>query len=335
MKGKRTKISLYKKISLRKLHNLLLLKLSYTVSLLCKKVYLWGEPLAVAVEPVNFCNLQCPECFVGNGNLTRNKQLLNVSNFGKIIDRLPKNTVYITLYFQGEPLLHPGFSELVEIACRKGLYISTSSNGHFLKDREKTKALVKSGLDYIIVSVDGTTQEVYEKYRRNGNLQQVIDGIKTIVELKKELQSETPFVEMQFLVMKHNEHQIPEIRQLARLLNVDCLKLKTMQVYKFENDREFIPENKKYSRYKKTKDGKYKLKGGLPNRCWKQWSSAVITASGDVIPCCFDKNGIYSFGNIFEKPFTEIWNGKEMNGFRQKILADRKGINICRNCSER
>ncbi len=322
------------KLNSHRILNYLLLKWSYWKSLIMRKPVISGVPMAVSIEPVNFCNLQCPECVVGNGSLTRNKQLLPIENFKIIVDKLPSDLLHVNLYFQGEPMLHPQFAEMVKIAGDKNIFTSTSSNGHFLFDKNKVKELITSGLGKIIVSIDGTTQETYEKYRKNGDLSQVITGIKTLVDLKKEMKRNNPFVELQFLVMAHNEHQIPDIKRLAKSLQVDKLSLKSTQVYDFENGSELIPYNPKYSRYYRKKDGKYYLKGKLKNCCWRQWSSAVIAVNGDVLPCCFDKNGNYSFGNLFEQTLQEIWMGKKANDFRQKVIIDRKNIAICRNCTE-
>jgi len=322
----------FQKINIHKIVNLIVLRLSYYFSIVTKKPHVWGKPVAVSIEPINYCNLACSECFAGNGNLLRDKRLLDLDSFQKIINQLPSSISYITLYFQGESLLHLEFADLVQIANKKNIFTATSTNGHFLTDCDKTRKIISSGLDRIIVSIDGITQQVYEKYRKNGSLQKVIDGVKTLVELKKELRSKTPFVEIQFLVMAHNEHQMSGMKELAKSLEVDKLTFKSAQIYEFENGSELMPRNKKYSRYYKGKDGKFHIKGKLKNRCWRQWSSAVITSSGEVLPCCFDKNGAYSFGNVFEHTFNKIWRSKKANEFRKAILHDRKNIDICRNC---
>jgi radical SAM protein with 4Fe4S-binding SPASM domain len=323
-----------KKLSLGKIENLILLKLSYWVSIVTRKAHIWAYPTSISIEPVDYCNLQCVECPSGNGNLAREKKMMSIDSFQKIINQLSPNVIYLSLYFQGEPLLHPDFSEMIKIASDKRIFTSTSTNGHFLDNDEKVKKLIQSGLDRLIISVDGTTQETYEKYRKGGSLQKVIAGIENVMRLKKELKSNTPFVEVQFLVMSHNENQIDTIKELCRNWGVDKLRLKTAQVYDFENGNPLIPSNKKYSRYEKKSDGKYYLKGKLKNNCWRQWSAAVITSTDDVIPCCFDKNANFVFGNLLDSPFKEIWKSKKANSFRQAILKNRKAIDICRNCTE-
>jgi radical SAM protein with 4Fe4S-binding SPASM domain len=258
--------------------------------------------------------------------------MLDVFAYQRIINQFSPNTTFLTLYFQGEPLLHPDFAELVRIADQKGIFTSTSTNGHLLAKREIARKIIQSGLKHLIISVDGTTQETYEKYRKNGNLQQVLDGIRNITEMKKELKSKTPFVEIQFLVMRHNEHQIPEIKRLAKDLNK--LTFKSVQIYNIDKS-DLLPANKKYNRYRQNADGTLRIKRRFRNRCWRQWSSVVIACNGDVVPCCFDKNAKYAFGNVFEKPLKEIWYGKKANDFRRAILTNRGNIDICCNCSEK
>src|ERR687889_540002 len=139
-------------------------------------------------------------------------------------------------------------------------YAATSTNAHYLTD-EVARKTVESGLDRLIISIDGTTQDVYRQYRVGGNLDKVIEGAKNIVKWKKELKSKKPFVFLQFLVVKHNEHQIEEIKEIAKEIGVDQVRFKTAQVYDYKNDpNQLIPSIEKFSRYKKDNDGDYTVK---------------------------------------------------------------------------
>jgi len=194
---------------------------------------------------------------------------------------------------------------------------------------------VESGLDRLIISIDGTTQDVYEQYRVGGKLEKVLEGARNIVKWKKELKSRTPFVFFQFLVVKPNEHQLDEIRQLAREIGVDEVRFKTAQVYDYKNDpNQLIPENGKYSRYRKDRKGEYEIRNTLENHCWRLWHATVITWDGLVVPCCFDKDAQHQLGDLKGKPFKEIWNNDQYVDFRRKVLQSRKNIDICANCSE-
>ena len=193
---------------------------------------------------------------------------------------------------------------------------------------------IKSGLKRLIISIDGNSQETYEVYRKKGKYKRVIDGTKNIIKWKKELNSKYPHIIFQFLVVKTNEHLVEEMKTLAADLGVDELRLKTAQFYNFENGNELIPDNEKYSRYKKTKNGNYILKNKFSNHCWRMWSSAVVTSKGGIVPCCFDKDAVNTLGDLEKENFEKVWLSKKYNDFRKQIFLDRKEIEICQNCSE-
>jgi radical SAM protein with 4Fe4S-binding SPASM domain len=292
-----------------------------------------GMPLAISVEPTTSCNLRCPECPSGLRSFTRPTGMLEPDFFKNVIDQLERELSYLIFYFQGEPYLNPDFLDLVSYASQKNIYTATSTNAHYLNDTNARKT-VESGLDRLIISIDGTTQDTYSSYRIGGNLEKVIEGAKNIIRWKKELKSKTPHTIFQFLVVKPNEHQIPDIKKLARQIGIDEVALKTAQIYDFENGNELIPESKKYSRYTKGNNGKYTISNPLLNHCWKLWHSCVITWDGRVVPCCFDKDAEYVMGNLKEHSFKEIWEGEKYRNFRSSILRSRAEIEMCKNCTE-
>jgi radical SAM protein with 4Fe4S-binding SPASM domain len=189
-------------------------------------------------------------------------------------------------------------------------------------------------LDRLIISIDGTTQSSYESYRVGGDLNKVIEGTRNIIHWKKKLRSKTPHVIFQFLVVAHNEHQIPEVQKLAKDLGVDELRLKTAQIYDYENGSELMPKNEKYSRYTKTESGTYDIKRGGDKNCWKMWHSCVITWDGKVVPCCFDKDAHYSMGSLQTQSFSEIWTGDKYQDFRNNLIQSRSTYEMCKNCTE-
>jgi len=292
-----------------------------------------GMPLSVSIEPTTSCNLRCPECPSGLRSFTRPTGMLEESLFKKTIDELHNRLLYLIFYFQGEPYLHPKFTELVQYAASKNIYTATSTNAHYLTD-ENARKTVESGLDRLIISIDGTTQETYEAYRVGGNLQKVIEGTKNILKWKKELKSSTPHVIFQFLVVRPNEHQIEDLKKLAKELGVDEVGLKTAQIYDYEQGSDLIPENEKYARYQKNADGGYSIKNKLLNNCWKMWHSCVITWDGKVVPCCFDKDAHHQMGTVNNLSFKEIWEGASYYQFRKTLMKSRTEIEMCRNCTE-
>lgn len=306
---------------------------SYHYSRLLKKPSHWALPTSISIEPTTSCNLRCPECPSGLRSFTRPTGMLEPALFKQVIDELYGSLSYLTFYFQGEPYLNPNFLELVQYASQKKIYTATSTNAHFLND-EMAKRTIQSGLDRLIISIDGTTQETYQAYRVGGKLDKVIEGARNIVRWKKELKSITPFVVFQFLVVKPNEHQIEEVHKLAEEIGVDHVALKTAQIYDYENGSKLIPTLDQYSRYQRNSDNTYSIKNELTNNCWKMWQSCVITWDGKVVPCCFDKDAQYVMGDLREQSFKEIWQSDKYNNFRASLLRSREEIEMCRNCTE-
>lgn len=306
---------------------------SYYLSRITGKPLQWGLPVSLSFEPTTSCNLRCPECPSGLRSFTRPTGMLQPELFRKVMNEVSQELWYLIFYFQGEPYLNPDFLDLVKYASDKGIYTATSTNAHYLND-ENAKRTIESGLDRLIISIDGTTQEVYQQYRIGGKLDKVLEGARNIIRWKKELRSSTPHVIFQFLVVKPNEHQIPELLKLAEETGVDEVGLKTAQVYDYENGNRLIPENEKYSRYYKKPDGTYGIKNKLLNHCWKLWHSCVITWDGTVVPCCFDKDADFKMGKLTDHTFQEVWHSKPYHQFRSSVLRSRNEIEMCKNCTE-
>ena len=326
-------MNLIKYLSFRKLRLLLLLMLSYWGSVLFRKSIRWGRYVAISIEPSNRCNLSCLECPTGTRSLTREKGEFSMEAYRKILNEKAKDLLYLNFYFQGEPFLNKDITEMINLASNEKIYTSVSTNAHQI-DEELARKIVKSGLNRLIISIDGVSQEVYEKYRVGGELAKVIQATQNVINEKKRLSTNFPKIVFQFLVFRHNEHQIEDVRQLGKEMGVDKVEIKTAQIYNYRQNTEDIPSIDKYSRYKKDKNGIYQIKNKMPNRCWRMWHSAVITQDLNVLPCCYDKDATYKLGNLQELSISEIEQAKEYTAFRQQIIQNRAAIEICQNCSE-
>ena len=327
-------VNFARKITFYRMWNGLKVLSSFYVSRLLRRPVQWGYPVSISFEPTTSCNLRCPECPSGLRAFTRPTGMLQEDFFTKTINEIHKELLYLIFYFQGEPYLNTDFLKMVRHAADHKIYTATSTNAHYLND-ENAKKTIESGLDRLIISIDGTTQETYKQYRVGGNLEKVIAGAKNIVKWKKELKSKTPFIIFQFLVVKHNEHQIEDVKRLGKEVGVDQVRFKTAQVYDYVNDpNNLIPINEKYSRYKKNKDGSFKSKNKMANHCWKLQHANVITWDGLVVPCCFDKDAQHRLGNLKNESFKEIWHNNNYKQFRSELMKSRKNIDICANCSE-
>lgn len=320
-------------VSPKRLYNSFKLIVSYFYSRNGKLMNVKYKPFFISVEPADFCNLRCPECPVGiRAKNDRPKETIQFELYTKVIDELQPTLMHTIFYFQGEPLLYKKLPEMIAYAHKANVYTSTSTNAQLLSD-DIAKSLVESGVDKLIVSIDGMTQDTYETYRVGGHLQKAIDGVENIVRWKKALHKVTPFVEIQCLVLRTNEAQMAEMKELAKSLKADRVVFKTAQFYDFENGNPLMPVNEKFSRYRKNKNGKYELKRKMHNRCWRLWSGSVITVKGDVLPCCFDKDSTFVFGNVRNDSFENCWNSKKAQSFRKKLLNNRGQFEICKNCT--
>ena len=319
----------------RKLFNAFSLVFSYHLSRWTRTTRHMGMPMSIAIEPTTACNLGCPECPSGLKKFTRPTGNLQKQLFKQVLDEIGEYLMNVTFYFQGEPYIHPQFLELVEMASKKNIFSSTSTNAHFI-NREIAERTVRSGLSQIIISIDGTTQKVYEQYRKKGDLNKVLEGSRQIIAAKKRLNSQTPKVIFKFLVVQPNEHQIEDAKKLSEELGFDEIRFKSAQLYDYENGNDLMPENDQYRRYRQLKSGKWVIKNKMENHCWKMWHSTVITWDGKLVPCCFDKDATHQLGNIKgpQAGIKEVWKGQAYQEFRKAVLSGRKNIDICRNCTE-
>ena len=327
-------VNLISKLTFKRVWNGIKVLSSYYYSKFSSEPTQWGYPVSISFEPTTSCNLRCPECPSGLRSFSRPTGMLEKDFFQLTIDDIHKELFYLIFYFQGEPYLNPKFLDMVKYATEKKIYTATSTNAHYLNDAAAKKT-IESGLDRLIISIDGTSQEVYQQYRVGGKLEKVLEGARNVVRWKKELKSKTPFIIFQFLVVKPNQHQIDEVLKLGKEIGVDQVRYKTAQVYDYENDpNNLIPDISKFSRYKKNTNGTNVAKNKNSNHCWKLWHSNVITFDGLVVPCCFDKDAMHRLGNLKNESFKQIWNNENYKQFRTQLMKSRKNIDICANCSE-
>lgn len=322
-------------ITFKRIFNLVKIYSSLVLSNAFRKQIVWGYPPILMIEPTNICNLKCPMCPSGNGEMKRRMGHLNYEDFKKLLDDVGDYLLQIQLWNQGEPFLNKSFLDFVRYANEKGIMTHTSTNGHFIRTDEDAENLIKSGLDQLIFSMDGTSQETYEKYRVGGDYQLVMDTLERIANARERLNSKKPLVELQFLVFKHNQKEIDQMISMSKKLNLNRISFKTAQIYSNQQGKVFLPEDAAFSRYEH--DGEnYKLKGDIKNWCKRLWLNPAVNWDGTVSPCCFDKDADYAFANIFTDnlEFKEIWKNEKYKAFRKRIMTDRKSVDMCANCSE-
>ncbi len=290
-----------------------------------------GLPRILMIEPTNECNLRCPLCPTGAGKLKRPKGQMSFELYRRILAELDGSLERLMLYNYGEPFLHPRILDMIAEAHRAEIHTRVSTNGLVFLRGMDVRDLIASGLDYLRVSVDGATEETYNVYRVGGRLDRVLEGVRLLQKRKQELGRTKPVVELQFIVMRHNEHEIPLMRQIACELGV-LLRCKSVGLGDLSADpakRAWLPEDKSLRRYEE-RDGQFRL-ARLDRVCDHPWHRLVVNWDGQVTPCCYDPDGEYELGNAADG-IGMVWNGARLQGFRQALKSQERPT-ICRRCS--
>ncbi|MGV8829091.1 MAG: radical SAM/SPASM domain-containing protein [Breznakibacter sp.] len=309
--------------------NFLGLILSYVLSRIVRRPIVLGKPYAISVEPAGYCNLRCPECPTGAAVLTRKGGRLDLGLYERMIEQFSAHLMHVNLFFQGEPLLNTAINEMIAFASQKRIYSLLSTNGQLFNE-EMAKGMVVAQLKEIVFSVDGLTQETYEIYRVGGKLAKLVAAVGMLVAEKEKSKSVYPLITLQFIVFEHNQHEVGLLESFSQQLGADRYVVKTAQFNAFGDGTVKPPQDKRWQRYDEDKQ----FRASFYQHCWRQWSSCVIGWDGTVVPCCYDKDGDFAFGNLARQPLTGIWHGMAAQSFRTRILNSKYAIPICKNCPE-
>jgi radical SAM protein with 4Fe4S-binding SPASM domain len=257
---------------------------------------------------------------------------MGAADFERLIQRLPDSMGTLYLWGQGEPFLAPDFLRMVRFAADRGFRTVTSTNGHFL---DNTADIADSGLDILIVSLDGANQETYTAYRIGGDFQRVVDGVRSVThEVRR--RGHGPDIVIQCVVNRMNEHEREDIMRIASDTGVVRTVFKTLQAVSIAGGDDLLPGGNGLSRYRRTSDGRLEpdRTGIAKSRCLRLYHSLQIDWMGNVVPCCFDKDSEYIMGNLLEEDFPSIWNGKRYRDFRRLLNERGRVLPMCGDCSE-
>ncbi len=293
-----------------------------------------GYPVIAQVEPANFCNLSCPLCLTSSMTKSRKPALLPFQTFQHFIDDCGDYLLHLIFWNWGEPFLNPDLIRMIAYAKAKGVIVHTSTNGNVPLDEAQAEALVDSGLDSLVVAVDGATQKTYEQYRQGGRLDVVVSNIQKILRVRSMKGADTPRINMRFVVMRHNESEVPAAKDLAKKLGVDYFTLKTVDmppVLGSDLDQSYAPEKSDYRRYEYNA-GTFTRKE-KPFVCMRPWKRITMDATGEIIPCEFEYQNKHSFGNIKDRNVLSVWKSHVATDFRKAFNSGHNDFYLCRNCT--
>jgi radical SAM protein with 4Fe4S-binding SPASM domain len=301
----------------------------------------WGWPTHLMIEPATYCNLRCALCPITAG-FDRPQGLMDPALFRKVIDQAGPYAFTLQLWDWGEPFVNPHIYEMIAYARAKGVKVISSTNGHLLARREHAESLVRSGLDTIIFAIDGATQATYERYRQGGSLETALDGVGQVVAAKRRLGAATPVVNFRFIVMDHNEGDIPAVRVLARDLGVDVLTFKTLNNCLRDPYKDtaataaaagdaFAPSQAAYRRFRTDEAGNRIRRRRNP--CRQLWNNPTVHWNGNVSPCTFDPQDRHVLGNVARDPFWDVWSGEAYRRIRREFARAAGAMELCGECS--
>lgn len=312
----------------KKVTNYLLIKIQKRLRI----INLSGMPYLYVIDPTNACNLRCKLCPTGLGILGRKQGIIDFQKYKKIIDEIAPYANEVWLFNWGEPFLHPNICEIIEYTSNKKIAVRISSNLNRLRDNMADQ-IVLSGLDNLLISVDGADNDTYQKYRVGGNLDQVLKNIEEITKAKRKYKSKKPYIYLRMLINKHNSHQIEEMAKLALSLGVDALRVGPIYIDTTNESQvqEWLPDDSKLTVYNRDEEKLVNI-----HHCSDLWESMVINWDGGVSPCCWVHNKNHDMANAFDHSIKSIWNNREYHISRQVFSNQGKnkiiGENICTKC---
>jgi radical SAM protein with 4Fe4S-binding SPASM domain len=295
-------------------------------SLWKRNVVVNGLPVVINVEPTVRCNMNCKFCPPVLNKLKHRKGDMDFALFKKIIDELGNTLLFLNLYNYGEPLLHKNITDMVEYAKAKKIMVCMNTNMLALEP-EVAKKLIDARLDYMIISLNGATADVYSKYQgTKKDFEKVLENLKMLIKMRDK--KEHPFVDIQFVVMRENEHQIEDMKKLVKEIGADKLSLKKF-IYKptdenLDEIKKLMPQNKQFAHFATEN-----------SPCYRAFNSAIIEWDGTVRPCCADIEQLFEMGNVNQQSFESIWNNVKYKEFRKQLLEDIAKISICKTCTTR
>lgn len=306
-------------------------------NLLYRRLRPWNMPLHMQFEITNYCNLQCPVCPTGIKAIERKKQSMDVDLFERLIDQVGPYLLTASLWAWGEPLLHPQIEDILRAIRKHQIATFISTNGQTLNDDKVLNALINEPPTYLIVAIDGLTDETNTKFRSGAKLEPALAGIRKLAELKRQRRVQLPVLHMRFIVMKHNQHQIADLHDFARDHHFDLLTVRTLSIIDKDapdaTHQDFVPDDNKLRAYQYNDNKRIERDDFY---CLEPFWFPTVFADGTVVACEQDYNAKLPLGTFSAlNPFRTIWHSEHANNIRKQIRDHNCDIRFCRNCPYR
>lgn len=306
-------------------HKTNLIKVGIDMMLRSKHAY--GLPPTIQIEPTNVCNINCPLCPTGTGLMKRPKGFMSFKTFQKILDELGDVLIAAFLYGWGEPFLNKEMPRMIKACTARNICTLTNTNGHCLQTLDDALRVVDSGLNAMIIALDGSTQQIYQAYRKSGDVEKVKRCAALIEEAKAKRGSQFPHTVLRVVVTKDNQEDLPNIEKLARDLGINIFSHKTLGMETYTGAfKEYEPTKKSVRRFEYEGSSRCHKPSF---QCFYPFRQPTIFWDGTVVGCEYDYDLGMPWGKIGEKDFTEMWNSPQALELRHCIRKGPKAT-FCR-----
>jgi len=289
------------------------------------RTHLKSRPYFIKIEPTPLCQITCTGCWHGRkkGMLFPAHSRLTYENFVKIIEPIRDTLIAVSLSFRGDSLLNRDVYRMIDYCKRHNIGTDIPTNLSYVFKRNELEQLIDAGLDHLIVAVDGTDQQTYEKYRKGGKLKLVLKNCETLIELKKKKRTSNPLVECKFILFEHNKHQFDDVKSLSRSMGFD----------RFSSVLDFG------SSQRKNEVRSLRTQSQMPV-CYWPYRTSIITWDGFALPCCDGKINVIDLednclGNVITDGFMDVWNGEKYTMLRQQVVEGTilsSELRFCAGC---
>jgi radical SAM protein with 4Fe4S-binding SPASM domain len=301
-------------------------------NLLYRRLSPWSWPIHIHIELASYCNIKCKVCPTGTGRLERKPAAMEPALFERLMNEIGPYLLTTSLWGWGESLLHPRLSDILRIAQNRGIATLMSTNGQNLNDEKVQQALIDYPPTYLIVALDGITDETHSKFRVGAKVGKAVEGVRSIAEKRRKKGSDLPALHLRYIVMKHNEHELPQLPEFARDNRFDELSIRTLSIIDAPEDihHPLIPDNETLRAYS-YRDGMRVRRTDFI--CEKAFVFPAVFADGTIVACEQDCNARQPIGSIADgSSFADIWWSKRAAEVRKTIRDNPESFSFCRNC---
>ena len=301
-------------------------------NLIYRRLQAWGWPIHMQIELTNYCNLKCKVCPTGIGELNRQPKAMEPALFERLINDVGPYLLTAHLWGWGESLLHPQLTDILRLTQNRGIATFLSTNGQNLNDEEVLQALINYPPTYLIVAIDGLTDEVNSTFRVGAKLEPALTGVRRLARMRRQKGSQLPILHFRYIVMKHNEHELPQLTEFAAENQFDMLTVRTLSIIDASDDihHDLEPNDEKFRAYEYKNNKRISRTDFV---CEKASIFPTVFADGTVVACDQDYNAQQPYGTLTDgTSFADIWWSKQAAEIRRTIRDNPQDFSYCKNC---